>query len=285
MPGGAFQDEQGDHPAGGCFRDPPETPGSPTSAEGCTILVRLRRFRTGDLARFVRRPGEGEAGPPRPGARSARAPFDDGAGRARLEDGAPGAEIQAPASTPSCPRRAIGSAVGRRPSTPASTSGPPGSGRSRSRRRRTWLRSRVWTPFRRRPTGTWCSSGPRMSRRAAGRRRATISSRCGSPAGPARWSAAWRRTFRRGAYCRTHRSSAWRGTGTRSRRRSPADGRRRRRSCSPCRPDRPPASPIPNAPRANRGWTPGIFAATGRRRWSATAPPPAPSIAGAGPKG
>ena len=59
----------------------------------CTIFVRLWQFRDGDRAQIVRRPGEGRAIEPRPGAASATDLFDDGHEDVRLEDWAAGATV------------------------------------------------------------------------------------------------------------------------------------------------------------------------------------------------
>ena len=93
---GTFQDEHGDYPAGSYFRNPPGTSHTPAAADGCTIFVRLWQYRAGDAAQLVRRPGEGEAAPLRPGATGARVLFDDGAERVTLEDWAPGASVSVP---------------------------------------------------------------------------------------------------------------------------------------------------------------------------------------------
>lgn len=90
---GTFQDEHGDYPAGSYFRNPPGTAHSPAAAEGCTILVRLWQFRSGDSAQVNRQPGEGQALPARPGAISARLLFEDEAERVWSEDWSPDAEI------------------------------------------------------------------------------------------------------------------------------------------------------------------------------------------------
>lgn len=90
---GTFQDEHGDYPAGSYFRNPPGTAHSPAAAEGCTILVRLWQFRSGDTAQLIRQPGEGQALAPRPGATAARLLFEDGAERVWTEDWGPDAEI------------------------------------------------------------------------------------------------------------------------------------------------------------------------------------------------
>jgi hypothetical protein len=90
---GVFQDEHGDYPAGSYFRNPPGTAHSPAAAEGCTIFVRLWQHRRGDDAQIVRRPGEGRALPPRPGASAARLLFQDAAERVWIEDWSAGAEI------------------------------------------------------------------------------------------------------------------------------------------------------------------------------------------------
>lgn len=90
---GTFQDEHGDYPAGSYFRNPPGTAHAPAAKDGCTIFVRLWQYREGDHARIVRRPGEGETLPPRPGGRAARLLFRDEAERVTVEDWQPGATI------------------------------------------------------------------------------------------------------------------------------------------------------------------------------------------------
>jgi len=76
---GIFQDETGDFPVGTYVRNPPGTAHAPASAPGCTILVKLWQFAEDDNgAQVVRRPGEGEAAAPRPGAISSAILHDDG---------------------------------------------------------------------------------------------------------------------------------------------------------------------------------------------------------------
>lgn len=91
---GTFQDEHGDYPAGSYFRNPPGTAHSPAAAGGCTILVRLWQYRSGDTAQVNRQPGEGQALAPRPGATAARLLFEDEAERVWTEDWGPDAEIR-----------------------------------------------------------------------------------------------------------------------------------------------------------------------------------------------
>ncbi len=83
---GVFQDEHGDYPAGTYFRNPPGTSHVPSSAEGCTIFVRLWQFRDGDRAQIVRRPAEQASG-----AAEAIELFDDGFENVRIEKMAPAA--------------------------------------------------------------------------------------------------------------------------------------------------------------------------------------------------
>lgn len=45
---GVFQDEHGDFPAGSYIRNPPESSHTPSSAEGCTIFVKLWQFEADD---------------------------------------------------------------------------------------------------------------------------------------------------------------------------------------------------------------------------------------------
>ncbi len=47
---GTFSDETGDHPAGTYLRNPPGSSHAPFSAEGCTILVKLRQMHQADQA-------------------------------------------------------------------------------------------------------------------------------------------------------------------------------------------------------------------------------------------
>jgi len=82
---GVFQDEHGDYPAGSYFRNPPGTSHVPASKDGCTIFVRLWQFRDADREQIVRRPAQGRALEPRPGAASATELFDDGFENVRFE--------------------------------------------------------------------------------------------------------------------------------------------------------------------------------------------------------
>lgn len=50
---GIFSDEHGDYSAGTYVRNPPGSGHAPFSAEGCTILVKLRQFDPADLAPVV----------------------------------------------------------------------------------------------------------------------------------------------------------------------------------------------------------------------------------------
>lgn len=50
---GVFSDEHGDYPAGTYVRNPIGSAHAPFSAEGCTILVKLRQFASDDAARVV----------------------------------------------------------------------------------------------------------------------------------------------------------------------------------------------------------------------------------------
>ena len=49
---GVFQDEHGDYPAGTYVRNPPTTAHTPSSAEGCTIFVKLWQFDMQDRHQF-----------------------------------------------------------------------------------------------------------------------------------------------------------------------------------------------------------------------------------------
>lgn len=50
---GVFSDEFGDYPAGTYFRNPPGSKHSPSSAEGCTLFVKLEHFAEGDNEKVV----------------------------------------------------------------------------------------------------------------------------------------------------------------------------------------------------------------------------------------
>jgi len=50
---GVFQDEHGDYPAGAYVRNPWGTSHAPRSADGCTILVKLRQMHPEDQARVA----------------------------------------------------------------------------------------------------------------------------------------------------------------------------------------------------------------------------------------
>jgi anti-sigma factor ChrR (cupin superfamily) len=91
---GTFQDETGDFPAGTYVRNPPGTGHAPGSESGCTILVKLWQFDSGDLEHVVRRPGEGDAAPLRPGVTSSRVLFASSAERVLLEEWQPGAQVE-----------------------------------------------------------------------------------------------------------------------------------------------------------------------------------------------
>jgi quercetin dioxygenase-like cupin family protein len=93
---GTFQDETGDFPVGTYVRNPPGTGHAPGSDPGCTILVKLWQFDADDRARVVCRPGEGEAGSPRPGVASSRVLFAGSGERVLLEEWRAGAEVEVP---------------------------------------------------------------------------------------------------------------------------------------------------------------------------------------------
>ena len=69
---GVFQDEHGDYPAGTYVRNPPTTAHTPSSAEGCTIFVKLWQFDMEDRVQF-RKTMADEVGP-----------FVDGVAHAKL---------------------------------------------------------------------------------------------------------------------------------------------------------------------------------------------------------
>lgn len=50
---GVFQDEHGDYPAGTYIRNPPTTRHTPSSAQGCTIFVKLWQFDPQDRTRVI----------------------------------------------------------------------------------------------------------------------------------------------------------------------------------------------------------------------------------------
>ncbi|MFT5487830.1 MAG: anti-sigma factor ChrR (cupin superfamily) [Paracoccaceae bacterium] len=52
---GVFQDEHGDFPAGTYVRNPPESRHTPSSAQGCTIFVKLWQFDLADRTPVTRR--------------------------------------------------------------------------------------------------------------------------------------------------------------------------------------------------------------------------------------
>jgi redox-sensitive bicupin YhaK (pirin superfamily) len=60
---GVFQDEHGDFPAGTYVRNPPTTSHTPSSAEGCTIFVKLWQFDMKDRTQFRKTMAEELAAP------------------------------------------------------------------------------------------------------------------------------------------------------------------------------------------------------------------------------
>lgn len=60
---GVFQDEHGDFPAGTYVRNPPTTSHTPSSAEGCTIFVKLWQFDMEDRTQFRKTMAEELAAP------------------------------------------------------------------------------------------------------------------------------------------------------------------------------------------------------------------------------
>ncbi|MFU7019309.1 cupin domain-containing protein [Pseudomonas aeruginosa] len=93
---GTFQDETGDFPAGTYVRNPPGTGHAPGSEAGCTLFVKLWQFRTGDRARIVRRPGEGEEAARRFGVSSSRVLFEGAGERVMLEAWQANADVALP---------------------------------------------------------------------------------------------------------------------------------------------------------------------------------------------
>jgi quercetin dioxygenase-like cupin family protein len=94
---GVFQDEHGDYPAGTYVRNPPGSRHAPGSADGCTILVKLRQFDPTDRTEVRIGPGQlaWRAAPGRPGV-AAAALFADARERVRLERWAPATRVQCP---------------------------------------------------------------------------------------------------------------------------------------------------------------------------------------------
>jgi hypothetical protein len=93
---GVFQDETGDFPTGTYVRNPPDTGHAPSSAAGCTILVKLWQFAAGDRERVVVRPGEGASGPERPGVTASTLLFAGAGERVMLENWQAGAHVTLP---------------------------------------------------------------------------------------------------------------------------------------------------------------------------------------------
>ena len=91
---GTFQDESGDFPTGTYVRNPPGTGHAPGSEPGCTIFVKLWQFSKDDRERVVRRPGEGDPAPSRPGVLSSVVLFEGAGERVMLENWQPGAVIE-----------------------------------------------------------------------------------------------------------------------------------------------------------------------------------------------
>jgi quercetin dioxygenase-like cupin family protein len=91
---GTFQDETGDFPVGSYVRNPPGTGHAPGSDDGCTILVKLWQFKQGDRHRVVRRPGEGDPAPLRPGVLSSLVLFDEADERVVIEEWKAGEEVE-----------------------------------------------------------------------------------------------------------------------------------------------------------------------------------------------
>lgn len=91
---GVFQDEHGDYPAGTYVRNPPTSRHTPSSAEGCTILVKLHQFDLADRTqvRIDTRKSWFVDDAARPGA-AVLPLFRDDRERVRLERWTPGADV------------------------------------------------------------------------------------------------------------------------------------------------------------------------------------------------
>ena len=92
---GVFQDEHGDFPVGAYIRNPPTTHHTPGSAPGCTILVKLWQFDSGDRTQ-VRLDTSSQPfhpAPGRPGIETLPL-FHDAREDVRLERWAPGQAIE-----------------------------------------------------------------------------------------------------------------------------------------------------------------------------------------------
>ena len=94
---GVFQDEHGDYPAGSYVRNPPTSRHTPGSSAGCTIFVKLWQFDPQDRTE-VRLATAGK-----PFALAKDRPqvsvlplFQDAVERVRLEEWAPGAQVEIP---------------------------------------------------------------------------------------------------------------------------------------------------------------------------------------------
>ena len=94
---GVFQDEHGDFPAGVYVRNPPTTRHTPSSAPGCTILVKLWQFDMGDRNQFRVDPADMTFEPAGDGIEAARLHKDDRE-EVRMERWAPGARVAADAT-------------------------------------------------------------------------------------------------------------------------------------------------------------------------------------------
>ena len=89
---GVFQDEHGDYPAGTYVRNPPTTQHTPSSAPGCTILVKLWQFDPADRQQFSVDTKEAEYAPHGEGV--AQLPlFDDDAEQVLAQRWAPGCTV------------------------------------------------------------------------------------------------------------------------------------------------------------------------------------------------
>lgn len=90
---GVFEDETGQYPAGSYVRNPPGSAHAPGSTDGCIIFVKLWQFRKDDLQPVARRPGEGGSVAPQDGQNSSLVLFEDAHEQVRIDEWAPGANI------------------------------------------------------------------------------------------------------------------------------------------------------------------------------------------------
>jgi hypothetical protein len=95
---GVFQDEHGDYPAGSYVRNPPTSHHTPGSSGGCTLFVKLWQFDLADRTE-VRIVTTGQPFTPTKGQPSVSVLplFQDAIEQVRLEEWAPGAQMDIPA--------------------------------------------------------------------------------------------------------------------------------------------------------------------------------------------